>query len=306
MRDAFIATLTELTETNPQIMLITGDLGFGVLTDFAIRYPTNYLNAGVAEQNMTMLAAGLAQEGRTVFTYSIANFPTLRCLEMLRNDVLYHDLPVTAVAVGGGFSYGALGMSHHATEDIAIMRALPGMTVLAPSTTGEVCALTADLVANPRPSYLRLDKAVAADTGTGTDGARIGQARTLRTGSDVAIISCGGITQIALDAAARLENQGRSTRVVSLHTVCPIDVVALLDIVENCGVVITLEEHVLAGGLGSAVLEALVDHGASTASVRRLGLPSDSWAGVGDQDYLRTAAGLTVDAIVAAATRIDE
>ena len=125
MRDAFVAELSEIAAVDPSVMLITGDLGFGVLTDFADRFPDQFINAGVAEQNMTGLAAGLALEGHKVFTYSIANFTTLRCLEQLRNDVCYHDADVTAVAVGGGFSYGQLGMSHFATEDLAILRALP-------------------------------------------------------------------------------------------------------------------------------------------------------------------------------------
>src|SRR5262245_58636626 len=125
MRDAFIRRLTDMAEHDPRVMLITGDLGFGVLTDFASRFPKQFLNAGVAEQNMTGLATGLALEGYIVFTYSIANFVFMRCLEQIRYDALYHDCNVNVVAVGAGFSYGALGISHHATEDIAIMRSLP-------------------------------------------------------------------------------------------------------------------------------------------------------------------------------------
>src|SRR5438477_1337258 len=131
MRDQFVKTLTALAETNSRIMLVTGDLGFGVLTGFKERFPRQHLNVGVAEQNMTGVATGLALEGRIVFTYSIANFPTLRCLEQVRNDVCYHEANVKIVSIGGGFSYGALGISHHATEDLAIFRALPNMAVVA-------------------------------------------------------------------------------------------------------------------------------------------------------------------------------
>ena len=135
MRDAFVERLSELAAEDPRICLITGDLGFGVLDDFARHFPDQYINAGVAEQNMTAIAAGMALEGHVVFTYSIGNFPTLRCLEQIRNDVCYHNANVTIVAIGGGFSYGVLGMSHHATEDIAIMRALPEMTVVVTSNS---------------------------------------------------------------------------------------------------------------------------------------------------------------------------
>ena len=145
MRDAFIRALSELADQDPSIVLVNGDLGFGVLNDFIANRPTQYLNAGVAEQNMTAVACGMALEGARAYTYSIANFTTLRCLEQLRNDVCYHDANVTAVSVGGGFSYGQLGMSHFATEDLAILRALPNMTVVAPSDPWQAAELTKQL-----------------------------------------------------------------------------------------------------------------------------------------------------------------
>ena len=148
MRDTFIKRLTELARSDPRIMLVTGDLGFGVLTPYAEELPAQYLNAGVAEQNMTGMATGMAMEGRVVFTYSIANFPILRCLEQLRNDAAYHGANVNAVSIGGGFSYGALGMSHHATEDLAIMRAIPDIDVLAPCCPWEVEGITTDAPAD--------------------------------------------------------------------------------------------------------------------------------------------------------------
>ena len=138
MRDAFVEELSILASQDKDLFFITGDLGFGVFEDFEKEFPDQYLNAGVAEQNMTMLAAGLAKEGKKVYTYSIGNFPTLRCLEQIRNDICYHDLNVTIVCVGGGFSYGQLGMSHHATEDLSIMRAIPNMIVEAPCGSEEV------------------------------------------------------------------------------------------------------------------------------------------------------------------------
>jgi len=159
MRNAFIEELVTLAEANDHIALIVGDLGYSVIEPFADRFPDRFVNAGVAEQNMTGLAAGMASEGYHVFTYSIANFPTFRCAEQIRNDVDHHRLPVTVVAVGGGVAYGALGYSHHAVQDYALMRAMPNMVIAAPGDPLETRACLRWLVANPCPSYLRLGKA---------------------------------------------------------------------------------------------------------------------------------------------------
>ncbi len=141
MRTAFARTLGELAAGDERLWLLTGDLGFSVLEPFAQQFPQRYLNVGVAEQNLAGIAAGLASCGKIVFTYSIANFPTIRCLEQIRNDICHHELPVKVVAVGGGLSYGAAGYSHHAVEDLAVMRAMPGMVVVAPADPWEArCA----------------------------------------------------------------------------------------------------------------------------------------------------------------------
>src|SRR5437667_1620165 len=159
MRSAFFDTLVRLAEDDERITLVVGDLGFGVIEPFARRFPDRFLNAGVAEQNLTGIAAGMALSGKIVFTYSIANFPTLRCLEQIRNDVCYHEANVKIVAVGGGFAYGALGMTHHATEDLAIMRTLPGMVVVAPGDPVEAELATRAVVRDSRPCYLSLGRA---------------------------------------------------------------------------------------------------------------------------------------------------
>src|SRR6266849_11018187 len=147
MRTAFIRALTESAERDERVHLIVGDLGFGVVEPFAERFPNRFLNVGVAEQNMTGIAAGLALSGKIVFTYSIANFPTLRCLEQVRNDVCYHNANVKVVSVGGGFTYGAMGATHHAVEDLAVMRAMPGLTVVAPGDPVEARAATRAVIA---------------------------------------------------------------------------------------------------------------------------------------------------------------
>ena len=166
MRDAFLKKITELAAIDKDVVLLTADLGFGVFENFESKFPGQYFNVGVAEQNMTGLAAGLALEGKKVITYSIGNFATLRCLEQIRNDGCYHDLNITIVASGGGFSYGSLGMSHHTTEDIAILRALPAMSVVAPGTAWEAGEATEALIKSNGVGYLRLDKTVADENST--------------------------------------------------------------------------------------------------------------------------------------------
>ena len=158
MRTAFIHALESLAERDPRVCLVVGDLGFSVVDRFAASHPSQFVNAGVAEQDMIGIATGMALAGRIVFTYSIANFATLRCLEQIRNDVCYHEANVTVVAVGGGLTYAALGASHHATEDLAILRALPGMTVVAPGDPVEARLATTALAHRPGPAYLRLGK----------------------------------------------------------------------------------------------------------------------------------------------------
>ena len=253
MRTAFVNELIELAATDSRIHLITGDLGFGVLEEFARRYPRQFLNAGVAEQNMTGVATGLALEGRIVFTYSIANFPSLRCLEQIRNDAAYHGANVKVVSVGSGFSYGALGISHHATEDISIMRSLPGVTVVSPADEWETRQATRALATQPGTCYLRLDKAKAPPTHRPEDSFTLGRARVVREGSDLAIAATGGILEVALEAAQELATlHGVQTRVLSMHTVKPLDTMALVAAARETGGLMTLEEHTVDGGLGGA------------------------------------------------------
>jgi transketolase len=300
VRDVFVARLTALAEADPRIHLVTGDLGFGVLTRFAERFPRQYLNAGVAEQNMTGIATGLALEGRIVFTYSIANFPTLRCLEQIRNDACYHDANVKVVAIGGGFSYGALGISHHATEDLSIMRALPAITVVAPGDDWETAEATSALAATPGTCYLRLDKSSAGDTRRPGERFVLGRARVLREGGDVTLITCGGILQVVLRAAERLAGQGIACRVVSMHTVKPIDAAAIVAAARETGGIVTVEEHTVEGGLGGAVAEVCLDRGAFPGFFRRVGLPGCFSSIVGSQDYLRGRYQMDEESVVRA------
>lgn len=257
MRTAFIKTLTDVAAQNSRVMLVVGDLGFGVVTDFARRFPQQFLNVGVAEQNMTGVAAGLALAGKTVFTYSIANFPTLRCLEQIRNDVCYHNANVVVVSVGGGFSYGALGMTHHATEDLAIMRSLPQMTVIAPGDPRETEAATEMAATGIGPVYLRLGRAGEPTVHSKAISWCLGKALMLRDGQHLTLVSTGAMLQTSLLVADMLAEHGLCARVLSMHTLKPLDVDAILAAARDTWFVVTIEEHSILGGLGGAVAEEI-------------------------------------------------
>jgi transketolase len=297
MRDAFLETLTELAAQDPRVMLITGDLGYGVLTKFAEQFPNQFVNAGVAEQNMTSIAAGMALSGWRVYTYSIANFPTLRCLEQVRNDICYHDCDVTIVAVGGGFSYGQLGMSHFATEDLAIMRALPNMRVVAPTEKWEAQDLTRELAKQKGPAYLRIDKDAGGQARRDGECAVLGKARRVREGADATIIATGAILREALIAAERLAAQGVQCRIEAMHTIKPLDEAAILAAAKETGGIVTLEEHSRIGGLKGAVAETLLSAGARVGFFRSVALDDVFPTIVGDQSYLRGRYGMDAQAI---------
>ncbi len=293
MRTAFIQGLIEEARRRDNIFLIVGDLGFSVIEPFAQEFPGRFLNAGVAEQNMTGVAAGLASEGWHVFTYSIANFPTLRCLEQIRNDVCYHALPVTVVSVGAGVAYGSLGYSHHAVQDIAILRTLPGMKVLSPADPGETFACVRHLAENPGPSYLRLGK--AGEKGI-YESPPLGRSpHCVRRGSSkVAIVATGSILDVALDAAGSILDADAPS-VFSMPWVCPLtppDVGVLAGFEQ----LVCLQEHILEGGIGDILRAALP----RSTRVVDLGMNESMVSTVGSQRSLRSIAGLTVEHTIAA------
>jgi len=297
MRDTFILELTKLAKIDPRIILITGDLGFGVLNDYAENLPNQYINAGVAEQNMTGMATGLALEGKIVFTYSIGNFNTFRCLEQIRNDACYHETNVNIISIGGGFSYGPLGYSHHATEDIAIMRALPNLRVFTPSECWEVKEIVKNMIEHRGVSYLRIDKSSASSTKDSERLFQVGKARIVKDGKDLSIIACGGILDIALSASLFFAKEGISIRVISVHSINPFDEQIVIDCALNTGGIITLEEHSLKGGLGSLVCETLVKNNILPKKFKMMGLESKFSTIVGSQSYLRDKNNIGLDSI---------
>jgi len=297
MRGAFFRALLELAKQDERVHLVVGDLGFGVVEEFARRFPARFLNAGVAEQNMTGIAAGMALSGKIVFTYSIANFPILRCLEQVRNDVCYHNANVKIVAVGGGLAYGALGATHHATEDLAILRSLPRMVVVAPGDPVETEAATRAVTAHAGPCYLRLGRAGEAKIHSTQVDFVLGKAIEMHEGRDITLISTGGMLGTAMQVTDILYNAGVQTRLLSMHTVKPLDTAAIESAVRETGAVFTLEEHSVVGGLGGAVAEFLAENWETPLTFKRFGLPSEFSSFVGSQEYIRGRHGLSAEAV---------
>lgn len=296
MRNAFINRLTELAKDNKNIELITGDLGFGVLKNFYETCPDQFVNAGIAEQAMTSVAAGMALEGKTVFTYSIGNFPTLRCLEQIRNDCAYYNSNVKIVCVGGGFTYGSLGMSHHATEDIAVMRALPNITVLCPGDLEEA-RLAAITAANTDGTfYIRLGRGGEPRIHEKPIDFKIGKAIKVQDGSRVAIFTTGAIFEEIPRAIELLEENGISPAAYTFPTVKPID----RAVIEKCGeefdIIATVEEHNVVGGFGSAVAEVLSEK-PRKAKLLKIGIEDTYTAEVGSQKHLRKYCKIDGDSI---------
>lgn len=291
MRNAFIQELVALARQHPQIALIVGDLGYSVIEPFADEFPDRFINAGVAEQNMTGLASGMASEGFHVFTYSIANFPTFRCAEQIRNDVAYHKLPVTVVAVGGGLAYGALGYSHHAVQDYALMRTLPNMLIAAPGDPMETRACMRYLVANPGPSYLRLGKAGEPNFHSAPPDVSPGRWLKVRDGNDrFALLSTGAGLQIAMDWAKKEEHAHRSVYTMPLWSMA--DKPAQANLLRTHEEVVTIEDHLQDGGFGSWLLEAKAMDTTLSCAVRLAALNPVVCGTVGSQATLNRLGGL--------------
>lgn len=302
MRTAFIRTLTALAKEDSSLMLVTGDLGFMVLEGFRDALPRQYLNAGVAEQNMIGVATGLALSGKRVFVYSIIPFVTFRCLEHIRNDVCYHNVPVCVVGVGGGYSYGNMGSTHHALEDVSVMRSLPNMTVICPGDPLETEAAVRAIVRHPGPCYLRLGKAGEPVLHSLPFTLTIGKAIEMRSGTDVVLIATGAMLEAARDAALLLEARGVRAGLLSMPTVKPLDTEAVRR-AARVGHIVTIEEHSRIGGLGSAVAEALA--GSEILCPHAIFAAPDAFAvTVGSQSFLRAKVGLTAAHIASEVEKI--
>ncbi|MDB4978598.1 MAG: hypothetical protein JWM56_784 [Candidatus Peribacteria bacterium] len=296
MRTAFVRTLLAAAQKDPSVMLITGDLGFTVLEEFRDTLPNQYLNAGVAEQNMIGVAAGLALCGKKVFVYSIIPFVTYRCLEQIRNDVCYHQLPVCVVGIGAGYSYGYQGATHHAMEDIGIMRSLPGMSVICPGDPYEAEAAVHAILDWQKPCYLRLGKAGEPALHSSALQLEIGSALQMQEGTDLTIIATGNILETAVSVTKVLEAQNIRVRLLSMPTVKPIDTHAISRAATQTKLIVTLEEHGPIGGLGSATAETL-SVGNMNCQHLLLSGPATFAQMVGSQQHLRAKAGLDTESL---------
>ena len=299
MRKAFNEELLKAARKDKRIHMILADIGYGEIEPFANEFPERFINCGVAEQSMTGVACGVAMEGNIAITYSIANFPTLRPLEQIRNDICYHNANVKIVIIGGGMAYGPLGISHHSTEDIAIMRALPNMVVLAPADINEARSAVHAMLAYNGPVYYRCGYKKEKDIHPGPVDFRIGKAIPVMEGTDGTILFTGTIGYNCKLAAGELAKEGIRVSLVSMPTVKPLDREAVLQAARGTGAILTVEEHNICGGFGSAVAECLMDSGVSCA-FRRIALPDVNVTKIGSQDWLRDQYGMGVADIVKA------
>ena len=293
MRNAFIDELVALAHQHDHIALVVGDLGYSVVEPFADQFPDRFVNAGVAEQNMTGLAAGMASEGYHVFTYSIANFPTFRCAEQIRNDVDYQKLAVTVVAVGGGVAYGPLGYSHHAVQDYALMRAMPNTLIAAPGDPAETRACLQYLVANPRPSYLRLGKAGEQTFHANIPELTPGQwlpVSITGTSLEKMILSTGATLNLAMDMQKRPEYCEYSVFSLPLWSMETKSLQSTQ--ISQISHLVTLEDHLLDGGFGSWLMESLNKSPELRIRLQSVALDSAICGLVGGQSSLNRIGGV--------------
>lgn len=291
MRIAFVNTLLKLAKKNKQIHLITGDLGFSVFEEYIATLPKQYLNAGVAEQNMTGVAAGMAMEGKIPFIYSIIPFVTMRNFEQVRDDICYQNLNVKIVGVGLGFSYGQFGHTHFGLEDVGILRTIPGITIFSPGDPVETKLVTRAALKIKGPVYIRLAKAGEPTVHKTKPIFIVGKGIVVKKGTDIALLATGTMLPIAVDVASILKNK-YSVAVVSVHTIKPLDKELITKMAKSMKAIFTLEEHSIIGGLGSAVSDILAEEGIRVL-FKKFGTPDRFNKVSGDQNYMRKANGLS-------------
>lgn len=296
MRDAFFNSLYDVAKQDKQVVLINSDTGALVLDDFRRDHGDRCLNAGIAEENMIGIAAGLAMSGKTVYTYAIIPFVTMRCYEQIRIDVCCQNLSVKMVGVGAGMDYSILGPTHHGTEDIALMRALPEMTILSPSDNTMASAFARLSHDCPGPVYVRLDR-----TGTPllynnpnqdfSEGVNV-----LRPDGDICLIATGRMVSRALDVAEDMSKQSIDVGVVDLYQIKPLNADLILEAIGDSKYVATLEEHFITGGIGSAIAELLAETGLK-CQFKRLGMPDSFVREYGSREYLHTRTCIDTESV---------
>jgi transketolase len=301
MRNAFAQQMCELCERDEPVVLLTGDLGFNVFEEFAERFPERFINVGVAEQNMVGIATGLAEAGFIPFAYSIATFASMRPYEFVRNGALLHRLPIRIVGVGAGFDYGVNGITHYALEDVAVMRAQPEMTVIAPADREQAGAALRAIWDLPAPLYLRLAKGGQQVPGLG-GRFRLGESELIREGDDLALVALGSSAVAAVEAAELLADRGLNASVAVTSTLRREADPELADLLSRVPLAITVEAAYRSGGLGSALAELAAERGAACRVVR-CGVERMPHGVSGSQGYLEDAFGLSANRLVDTALR---
>jgi transketolase len=293
MRREFVQALVSEARDDERIVLVTGDLGFAALEPFSEAFPNRFFNAGAAEQNMVGMATGLAEAGLTPYVYSISTFASMRPYEFIRNGPVLHGLPVRIVGTGEGVDYGHNGMTHYALEDVAIMRAQPGLAVVTPGASGQLGAVVHAIQQLPGPAYLRISKQTI--TIPELDGRfELGCADQIVDGDDIAIIAMGGMAECALEASQLLANTGVSANVTVVASIAPPPTEDLISLLSRVPVALTVESHYITGGLGSLVAETIAENEIGCklirAGVRELPLGIS-----GGREYMHNELGLSAD-----------
>jgi len=295
MRDAFFNELYETALKERNIIIVSADMGAPSLDKFRRDLGNQFINVGIAEQNMITVATGLALEGKKVFVYAIMPFATSRCHEMIKVDLSLMNIPVTIIGVGAGFSYDDSGPTHHATEDIAIMRILPNMTIFSPSDSVMAGKFAETSCQMTGPNYVRLDREVLPviyrQSDTFSDGLT-----SLKTGEDACIISTGNMVHRALEVSNKLAEHSISVGVIDLYRIKPINEELFFDNIEKPRRIVTLEEHLLAGGMGSAIAETLIDSD-KTVPLKRIGIRDKYHYVYGGRNNIQSLCGLDTDSV---------
>lgn len=296
MRKTFINTLVEVAKNDERIFLVCPDIGYSVLEVFRDQFPDRFINVGVAEQNAISIASGLALTGYIPYVYTIMPFVVMRPYEQIRIDVAYMNTNVRIVGVGAGFSYGAAGATHHSLEDIAIMRVLPGMTVICPGDPWEVEQSVRASVNYSGPIYFRLGKQGEPVLNNINSKYKIGKATLMRNGNDLHLISTSNTLEITNKVAEALSKQNISCSITSMHTIKPFDNVHVNTLLQTGKPIFTIEEHYIIGGLGSAIAEVIAESNFNPI-FKRFGVNDEFSHYVGGHDFIRNKFGISQTAI---------
>ena len=300
MRNAYLSALHDLAKANKNILALISDNGAIVYDKFRADFPEQYTNCGISEANMVGMAAGLASSGKIPFAYTISNFLVYRAYEQIRNDVCLQNMNVKLVGIGVGFVYSSLGPTHHGTEDIAVMRCLPHLTIFSPADPLETKKVTLAAAAINGPVYIRLATGGTPAVYEKDYDFSVGKAVEVMPGKDVVIFSTGSSVHEVLLAVKELKKEGISARLVNFHTIKPIDKEMIVKAACETGRVLVVEEQNIHGGLAGAISEVLIEEGWGKVKFRRMGLKDTFAAGYGTYEDLKEMNGLSKAHIVAA------